>query len=358
MTESTAIVTVSDDRFLAPVINLKDAQMRYQAQKEFIGTILHDGVDYGAVPGTDKKTLLKPGAEKMASYFGLTPVFEDMETVEDWTGEAHGGEPFFYYRQKCKLHRGERLIATADGSCNSWEKKYRYRNASQTCPQCGKSAIIKGKKEYGGGWLCFRKNGGCGAKFQDGDKAIENQPVGQMKNPDVPELVNTILKMAQKRALVAATLIATNTSEYFTQDVEDFYNGDVVDVQFVPAQPAKPAAPRTNGKTQPPAPEEPPVDADFSMVGVVTQELGGKAKPVMTLEEAENVTNSEGLRYGDLKDDKLGGMATSINKAMKKTGVTPEQMEQYRNKLQAIDIILDWRNPAVQGPDETPWEEH
>jgi hypothetical protein len=34
-------------------------------------------------------------------------------------------------------------------------------------------------------------------------------------------LVNTIQKMAQKRALVAATLIATSASEFFTQDVED-----------------------------------------------------------------------------------------------------------------------------------------
>jgi hypothetical protein len=34
-------------------------------------------------------------------------------------------------------------------------------------------------------------------------------------------VVNTIQKMAQKRALVAATLISTSASEFFTQDVED-----------------------------------------------------------------------------------------------------------------------------------------
>ena len=33
------------------------------------------------------------------------------------------------------------------------------------CPQCGQPAIIKGKEEYGGGWLCWKKEGGCGAKF-------------------------------------------------------------------------------------------------------------------------------------------------------------------------------------------------
>jgi hypothetical protein len=33
--------------------------------------------------------------------------------------------------------------------------------------------------------------------------------------------VNTIQKMAQKRALIAATLLAVNGSEFFTQDIED-----------------------------------------------------------------------------------------------------------------------------------------
>jgi hypothetical protein len=43
----------------------------------------------------------------------------------------------------------------------------------------------------------------------------------RIPNPDVADVVNTIQKMAQKRALVAATLIATSASEFFTQDMED-----------------------------------------------------------------------------------------------------------------------------------------
>src|ERR1039458_7138039 len=50
----------------------------------------------------------------------------------------------------------------------------------------------------------------------DDDTALYRIP-----NPDVADVVNTIQKMAQKRALVAATLIATSASEFFTQDVED-----------------------------------------------------------------------------------------------------------------------------------------
>jgi hypothetical protein len=43
----------------------------------------------------------------------------------------------------------------------------------------------------------------------------------RIPNPDGADVVNTIQKMAQKRALVAATLLATSASEFFTQDIED-----------------------------------------------------------------------------------------------------------------------------------------
>ncbi len=98
----------------------------------------------------------------------------------------------------------------------------------RACPNCGKPAIIKGKAEYGGGWVCFKKKGGCGSTFPDNAPEITGQEVGQIKNPDIADQTNTILKMAQKRAFVAATLIATNTSDYFTQDMEDFITGEIV----------------------------------------------------------------------------------------------------------------------------------
>lgn len=229
MTENAIVLQTGND-FLVPAASLEQVLATYQWKKDFIERVLVSGVDFGVTPGTsDKPSLKKPGAEKMASFFGLAPVFEDVATAEDWTGAEHGGEPFFYYRQKCKLYRADRLIASADGSCNSWEKKYRYRNSERVCPQCGKPTIIKGKAEYGGGFICFAKKGGCGAKFADNAPEIVNQEVGQVKNPDVAEQTNTILKMAQKRALVAAVLIATNASDYFTQDLDDFVTGEIID---------------------------------------------------------------------------------------------------------------------------------
>src|SRR5919199_346563 len=206
-----------------PPLSVKQAVERFNTVVEFVQTILREGIDYGVIPGTTKPTLLKPGAEKLTTFFGLTTRFQILDRVEDWPGGGHEGEPFFYYLYRCQLFRGALLIAETDASCNSRETKYRYRAAERVCPQCGQATIIKGKAEYGGGWLCYGKKGGCGAKFAADDSVIVAQPVGRIPNPDVADQVNTIQKMAQKRALIGATLLAVNASEFFTQDVEDWY---------------------------------------------------------------------------------------------------------------------------------------
>lgn len=224
---------------IMPVLDMHAAIARRQAVIDYTRGLMVAGTDYGKIPGAgDKPTLLKPGAEKLASLFGLAPRFEIVEREMDWTGDAHGGEPFFFIQYRCTLYRGDMAVGQGVGSCNSWEKKYRYRQGERRCPECGQAAIIKGKQEYGGGWLCFKKKGGCGYKFPDGDGRIESQEVGQVKNSDPADVVNTIDKMAQKRALVAAVLIAVNASELFTQDIEDY--SDVVDGDWSPA----PAAPK------------------------------------------------------------------------------------------------------------------
>jgi predicted RNA-binding Zn-ribbon protein involved in translation (DUF1610 family) len=208
---------------LLPALSIRQAVERFNTLVEFVQTILREGIDYGTIPGTTKPTLLKPGAEKLTTFFGLTTRFQLLDRVEDWSGSAHDGEPFFYYLYRCQLFRATLLIAEADASCNSRETKYRNRRAERVCPRCGQATIIKGKAEYGGGWLCYGKKGGCGAKFAGDDPAIAAQPVGRIPNPDVADQVNTIQKMAQKRALIGATLLAVNASEFFTQDVEDWY---------------------------------------------------------------------------------------------------------------------------------------
>jgi hypothetical protein len=212
---------------LMPVMSIQQAAERHNMLVEYTKSVMVKDQDFGVIPGVSKPCLYKAGAEKLLSLFGFSPSFSLIERVEDWTGKDHGAEPFFYYFYKCQLLRGGEILGEGDGSCNSWEKKYRYRNGDRKCPQCGKPTIIVGKQEYGGGFICFAKKGGCGAKFGSKDPSITGQDTGQVPNPDIAEQVNTLQKMAQKRALVAAVLIACNASAFYTQDVEDMQTIDV-----------------------------------------------------------------------------------------------------------------------------------
>lgn len=235
VTERALAVQEQQPLAMMPAMSINQAVERYGAMTDFVGKIMREDVDFGTIPGTSKPTLLKPGAEKLTTFFGLIVRFETLEKMLDWTGESHNGEPFFFYEHKCLLYRGDQLVGEGIGSCNSWEKRYRWRVASITCPSCGKSTVIKGKKEFGGGWLCWAKRGGCSAKWEDGDAIIEKQERGVIPNENPADLVNTISKMSQKRALVAATLITVNASEFFTQDIEDMVHSDPP-----PAPPAPP----------------------------------------------------------------------------------------------------------------------
>lgn len=179
--------------------------------------VMKQGEHFGTVPGCGpKKTLLKPGAEKIAFTFRLAPKYEF--TVEDLPNGHRA------YDVTCRLYTIGTDIFVGEGSgyCSTMESKYRYRKAERNCPVCGKEGtIIKGKAEYGGGWLCFKNKGGCGAKFHDGDSDIEQQEVGKLENDNPADQYNTVKKMGMKRAFISAVLTATAASDVFTQDIED-----------------------------------------------------------------------------------------------------------------------------------------
>lgn len=286
---------------IMPVVNLQQALQRYQQMKDFVDKVLKPSVDYGIIPGTTKNTLLKPGAEKLAWLFGLHPVFSPVSITEDWTGKDHDGEPFFNYRMACALYRGNRLVVQADGSCNSHEKKYRYRDSQRKCPNCGKPTLFQSKKDPE--FYCWAKKGGCGATFPLTDERITKQETGQIPNPDVADLANTLLKMAEKRALIAAVLIGANASEWFTQDVEDFIDGSFVDtgtgeVRQPQQQPAQPGQ-QTSRPATPPAQRQPAQPTAGTVAGEMQVVIGKTNKypaswaaQVMPLVAAKKCTNS------------------------------------------------------------------
>jgi len=132
---------------------------KIHAFQQVIQQAVKPGHDIGIIPGTDKPTLLKPGAEKIVMMMGLSSRFEIMDKVEDYD------KGFFSYNIRCTLSRMGYDICEGVGNCNSRESKY-----------------------------------------------VKADPYS---------IANTILKMAKKRAYVDAALSVASLSDVFTQDVED-----------------------------------------------------------------------------------------------------------------------------------------
>jgi len=85
------------------------------------------------------------------------------------------------------------------------------------------------------------------------------------------------------------------------------------------------------------------IDEPSTLVNAAV-ELGGKVKSSMSLESAEAVTNKDGVRYGDIDSDALSNMTIGIGKAMKKSGLMPDKLDEYKMKMDAIQVILESRN--------------
>jgi len=252
---------VKADDFM-PLLSVEQAVDRKSKINQFIGQVLKEGDDYGKMPGDTrkdaKKVLLKPGAEKLCSIFGLAPQYLEDKITEDWTGRDHGGEPLFYYAYRCQLMRGDRFMGEAIGSANSWEIKYRYRWVTEDTAEAAgfePDALTKrgsratkfepdfaiAKRESSGQyghpaeyWDQFTAAAGAkrvtdkqlGTRKFNGWEISLDQTQYRIPNPDVADVINTLQKMAQKRALVAAVLVVTNCSDAFTQDLEDGLPGE------------------------------------------------------------------------------------------------------------------------------------
>lgn len=179
--------------------------------KSLMASCMSDGMHYGKIPGCgDKPTLLQPGAQKLTMMFGLADTYEiSREDLPNGHRE---------YTVKCLLmSKSTGLVqGSGVGLCSTMEKKYRYRNVSdyevtdQPIPQDARER----KQEY-------RKQG-YGMKKVDGQWCwVKYMDSAQQENPDIADTYNTVLKMACKRALVAAVLNTLAVSDLFTQDVED-----------------------------------------------------------------------------------------------------------------------------------------
>ncbi|MCU0824999.1 MAG: hypothetical protein MUF77_10200, partial [Leptospira sp.] len=151
----------------------------------------------------------KSGAEKLAFTFRLDPEYKT--EIHD-LGNGHREVIV-----TCTIFSSEteRRLGSGRGSCSTLETKYRYRGNSFEITEDDIPQDYKEKKEH------YRKQG-FGAKQVDGQWRWVRFLGERAENPDIADQYNTVLKMAQKRAFIAATLTVLAVSDMFTQDAEDF----------------------------------------------------------------------------------------------------------------------------------------
>jgi hypothetical protein len=197
---------------------IEDVRDQIQAIEACIKTMMVENRHYGKVPGCgDKKCLLKPGAEMLAKLFQIRPEF--VRERRD-LGNGH-----FEVLSSCTMYSHLNGVAVGEGAgtCSTMESKYRWRKAQRTCPKCEGSV---GRSKYPPandktaqpGWYCTQ----CKAQFAYSDPEIRGQKTGRVENPDIADVYNTVQKIADKRAYVAAVITTTGASDYVTQDITDF----------------------------------------------------------------------------------------------------------------------------------------
>lgn len=243
---------------LLQMAKIGDIQKWYKEFVKLSTSVLKKDMDFGVIPGVNKPSLFKPGAEKLRFVYRLQTKLECI----DKTVDLETNYLDFTYKTTVLTPDGQAVLAECEGNANSYESKFRYiwvredavpegvdksklekRSSSVTefefAIQKAETTGQYGKPvEYWKKWFAAIENGTAKVidrKTKTGKTMVAYEMGStsyRIENQDVIGLRNTIMKMAQKRSFVGAIMLATGASEFFTQDLEDM---DVkVDVDELP----------------------------------------------------------------------------------------------------------------------------
>ena len=231
-----------------------------------------EGTHYGSLGRRGQDCLLLPGAQLLAQLFKLSP--EYTVTAKNYQSGGHRD-----YEVKCILKPIKGAGAWEGvGMCSTLESKYRYTGGSG-------GINVTSDKLPGTYWAIKQSDGDEAAKAwlsnaYDGAEAFPKRigegwvvavkGGGQVENPNVGDALNTVLKIAKKRAFVDAVISATACNDLFTQDLEDMEEN-------------KAAVKGTDSKQEKPKPQEKKTeDKSKSCPPAQPQEPKPKPKQVFT----------------------------------------------------------------------------
>lgn len=145
--------------------------LKLKAMMEFVKENLIKDTDYMSIAG-GKPTLMKSGAEKMNILMGYSAEYEKTHEI------MNPKDSYYHVEIKCTLrNKLGRRVADCLASCNNKEQ----------------------------------------AKVKE----------AETRGIDMYSQLNSILKIAEKRAYVGATLNANALSHFYTQDLEDEGTGEI-----------------------------------------------------------------------------------------------------------------------------------
>jgi hypothetical protein len=176
--------------------NLTASEIRAQVNliQEVMKSVMKDGEHFGKIPGCGPKpTLLKAGAEKLASTFrfAIDPEIQDLSDKD-----------VVRYRIRARVTHQVTgyFLGTGIGEASSGEEKYNWRKA--VCQEEWDETPEDRRRRK---WSSYQ--GDTKRTLQ-----IRTHPA---------DVANTVLKMAKKRAMVDAVLSVCAASDLFSQDLED-----------------------------------------------------------------------------------------------------------------------------------------
>ncbi len=149
-----------------------------------------------------KPTLLDPGAGKLIGFFQCRPKHRILERFYDKDDEGYESIRYVIATEIVQASTGN-VVAEGVGSCSSGEKKYKYR--WYFASELEKMGFTQEERHK----LPTRITGRGATQYRG-------------RNPEIPDLENTILKMASKRSEVDGCLQLPGVAAVFTQDVGDY----------------------------------------------------------------------------------------------------------------------------------------
>ncbi len=283
---------------------------------------------YGRIPGTQKDTLYKPGAELIMGWHKIYEEPKVVEATQEWGMEA-GVTPFFHFLIKSAIYQyvpgpnGEPVkveLGSALGECNTGESRYTHR---WMWPSKMSDALhTQAKKE---GWDTKKtSNGGTMYKCPTDKEEIRG-------------LYNTVLKMAQIRALRSSLAKVCATSEFFGDD----FDPDAPPTQEEVDSESKPKATAQSPEVIPPEHTKPKATKPKT-----TQSSGASPKQVAELKFIKDFLAKDLKRFQDvgkkLFADKYKGKPW--------TAWSAEDITTLKNGLsQPVDLETGELEPSAQG---------